>query len=92
MIIEQTIEVPTNHQIILDVPIEVPPGKVKLTFTLVSGKKEPDCVQEISPNYRIPHEGVKEKLQNLRGSLGKDSFGNLDGVTYQNKVRSEWDD
>jgi len=86
MIIEQTIEVPTNHQIVLEVPTEVPAGKTKLTFTV------PECAQEIWANNHISPEELKEKLQNLRGSLGKDSFGALDGVAYQNKVRSEWDD
>ena len=92
MIIEQTIEVPANHQIVLEVPTAVPAGKAKLTFTVVSGKKDSECAGEASPDYRVPNEEAKEKLQNLRGSLGKDSFGTLDGVTYQSKVRSEWDD
>ena len=92
MTIEQTIDVPANHQIILEVPTEVPAGKAKLTFTVDSVEKNPERVREISPNYGIPNEEVKEKLQNLRGSLGKNSFGTMDGVTYQSKVRSEWDD
>jgi len=86
MTIEQTIEVPANHRIMLEVPTEVPAGKATLTFTV------PECVQEIWPVNHISLEEVKEKLQDLRCSLGKDSFGNLDGVAYQNKVRNEWDD
>ena len=35
-------------------------------------------------------EEIKNKLNNLRGSLGKDAFGGMDGVTYQRKVRDEW--
>jgi hypothetical protein len=33
MTIEQTVEVPANHRLIIDVPREIPAGQVKLTFT-----------------------------------------------------------
>ena len=33
MTIEQIIEVPPNHRVIIDVPLEVPAGRVILTFT-----------------------------------------------------------
>ena len=92
MIIEQTIEVPANRRITLEVPIEVPAGKAILTYTVVPGKEEPECTREIWPNNRISQEELKEKLQKLRGSLGENAFGALDGITYQSKVRSEWDD
>ena len=42
--------------------------------------------------FFMKHKGNMEKLQSLRGSLGKDAFGSPDGVEYQRKVRSEWDD
>jgi hypothetical protein len=41
---------------------------------------------------RAHPEEVKEALHNLRGSLSPASFGGLDGVSYQRKVRDEWDD
>jgi hypothetical protein len=33
MTIQQTVEVPANHRITLDVPQEIPAGRVVLTFT-----------------------------------------------------------
>ena len=92
MIIEQMIEVPASHLITLEVPKEIPVGKAMLTYTVVSGNEDPECMQEIWPNNPISPDELREKLQNLRGSLGKNAFGTLDGVTYQSKVRSEWDD
>jgi hypothetical protein len=36
MTIEQTVEIPADHQLVIDVPREVPVGKTILTFTPVS--------------------------------------------------------
>jgi hypothetical protein len=36
MTIEQTVEIPADHRLIIDVPREVPVGKIILTFTPVS--------------------------------------------------------
>ena len=38
MVITQTVEIPTNRRITLEVPREVPAGKVILTFTPVTEK------------------------------------------------------
>jgi len=83
MVIEQTIEIPPNHRLFLDVPPEVPAGKTIITFTTVS---------TVSADNSVRSEELKMKLMNLRGSLGKNAFGGLDGVAYQNKVRKEWED
>jgi len=83
MVIEKTIEIPPNHRLFLDVPPEVPAGKTIITFTTVSA---------ISTDNSVRSEELKMKLLSLRGSLGKNAFGGLDGVAYQNKVREEWED
>jgi len=83
MVIEQTIEIPPNHRLFLDVPPEVPAGKTIITFTTVS---------TVSADNSVRSEELKTRLMNLRGSLGKNAFGGLDGVAYQNKVRKEWED
>jgi len=83
MVIEQTIEIPLNHRLFLDVPLEVPAGKTIITFTTVSA---------VSTDNSVRSEELKMKLMSLRGSLGKNAFGGLDGVAYQNKVRKEWED
>jgi hypothetical protein len=78
MVIEQTIEVPPNHRLFLDVPPEVPAGKTIITFTTVSA---------VSADNSARSEELKMKLMSLRGSLDKNAFGGLDGVAYQNKIR-----
>ena len=83
MTIEQTIEIPPSHRLFLDVPPEVPAGKTIITFTTVSA---------VSADNSARSEELKTKLMSLRGSLGKNAFGGLDGVAYQNKVREEWED
>jgi len=83
MVIEQTIEIPSNHRLFLDVPPKVPAGKTIITFTTVSA---------VSADNSVRPEELKMKLMSLRGSLGKNAFGGLDGVAYQNKVRKEWED
>jgi hypothetical protein len=66
----------------LDVPPEVPAGKTIITFTTVS---------TVSDDNSVRSEELKMKLLSLRGSLGKNAFGGLNGVDYQNKVREEWE-
>ena len=85
MTIEQTVEIPPSRQLFIDVPPEIPFGIAILTLTpvptIVDIKNEQSCQEEI-----------REKLQKLKGSLGKNAFGALDGLEYQYKVRKEWDD
>jgi len=38
MTIEQTVEIPCNHRLILEVPVEIPAGKAHITFTPVMEK------------------------------------------------------
>jgi hypothetical protein len=47
--------------------------------------------EEIWTWNRMHGEELREKLQKLRGCLSANSFDGLDGVTYQRKVRDEWD-
>jgi len=95
MIVEQTIEIPPSHQLFLDVPPEVPAGKTIVTFTpasAASASTELEYAGMIWADNSVRSEELKMKLQNLRGSLGKNAFGGLDGVAYQHKVREEWED
>jgi hypothetical protein len=92
MIVEQTIEIPPSHRVFLDVPPEIPAGKTIVTFTPVSASTEFEYTEGIFADNNAQSEELKMKLQNLRGSLGKNAFGGLDGIAYQNKVRKEWED
>ena len=42
MTIEQTVEIPANHRLVIDVPAEVPVGKVTITFAPVSKDADND--------------------------------------------------
>ena len=56
MTIEQTIEVPVNHRIFLDLPLELPVGKAKITIT---------------PQTEKPAANAYESIENLRGLAKK---------------------
>ena len=92
MTMEQTVEIPPSHRLLIDIPPEVPEGRAILTFTVVPANDGLENAREIWANNRAHPEELRKKLQNLRGSLGKNAFGELDGVAYQHKVREEWDD
>ena len=66
MIITQTVTIPENHRLVIDVPPEVPAGKVVLTFTPAPDKRsnstdddgldfEGDC--PLCAKYRDPETG-----------------------------------
>jgi hypothetical protein len=40
MIIEQTVEIPADRRLVLDVPPEIPTGRVILTFSPVDAEKQ----------------------------------------------------
>ena len=79
MVVEQSVEIPPNRQLLVKVPQEIPIGRAIIKFS---------SVPETSINNP---EDLKTKLQNLRGCLGESAFGGLDGIEYQKKVREEWD-
>jgi len=41
MTIEQTIEIPPNHRLILDLPAELPVGSARVELTVTSERNEP---------------------------------------------------
>jgi len=92
MRVEQTVEIPSNRRLFVDVPPEVPLGKVILTFTPASVYKDLESAEEIWTANRAHPEEIKARLQTLQGCLGENAFGGMDGVAYQRKVREEWDD
>ena len=80
MTITKTVKIPADRRLTIDVPREIPTESVILTFTPAGADNERSRTAEL-----------RGKLHKLRGSLGSNAFGGLDGVAYQKKVRSEWD-
>jgi len=92
MIVEQTVEIPPDHQLFVNVPLEVPAGKAVLTFTPALANRDLEYAEKIWADNLAQADVFKEKLKDLQGSLGKNAFGGLDGVAYQHKIREEWND
>ena len=59
MIVEQTVEIPANRRLVIDVPREVPVGRTVLTFTPAADHctdtKTEDC--PMCAKYRDPETG-----------------------------------
>jgi hypothetical protein len=83
MTIEQTVEVPANHRIFLDIPPQIPAGRVILTFT-----PAPKC----GDNSLTADPGLNRKppISRYFGILSPHTYG--DAVAYQRTLRDEWDD
>jgi hypothetical protein len=83
MTITQTIEVPADRRIILDVPREVPTGPVVLTFTPASETECPICAQNrdtITGNPRYNAEtvaAIEEGMAISRGEIPAKRFSSL---------------
>lgn len=94
MNIEQTVEIPPNRRLFVDVPSEVPVGRTILTYTPVSTisiNRDIESAKKVWAYNQTHSNEIKEKLDKLKGSLGSSAFNGLDGVAYQRKVRDEWD-
>ncbi|MDR0455463.1 MAG: hypothetical protein LBH20_02115 [Treponema sp.] len=79
MSVTQTVEIPANHRLILDVPREVPAGPVILTFTPAKYGSNP---RTAAPD--------RKPISKYFGILSPNVYG--DGVAYQRNIRDEWDE
>jgi len=75
MRIKQTVEIPSNHRLLVDVPPEVPVGKVILIFTPAPVDKDLESAD--TANHAHPEE-LKVKLHALQGCLGENAFGGME--------------
>jgi hypothetical protein len=79
MTIEQTIEVPANHWITVEVPPEIPAGAIaSLDFI---------CPPRA---HTVNHAAHRTPISQYFGILSPDTYG--DGVAYQREIRNEWND
>ena len=94
MSITQTVEVPANHRVTIDVPHEIPTGPVIITFTPTSAQKHGNNPQTVEEALRIATERAtdpnRKPISSFFGILSPNTYG--DGVAYQRAIRDEWDD
>jgi hypothetical protein len=76
MSVTQTVEIPVNHRLTIDVPPEVPAGQAKIRFFPVSAGKEPvqrseardsEIINKNADNSLTPH---TDALLNILSKLG----------------------
>lgn len=94
MTVEQTIDIPANRRVTLDVPRTVPVGKTILTFTPVppspsvdnSPRTVAEALQIAEARAADPN---RKPLSRYFGALK--GIWNEDAVAYQRGLRDEWD-
>jgi hypothetical protein len=104
MTIEQTVEIPPDHRLTIEVPKEVPAGKTRVIIQFPApeapARDSIGAGADFASSYP-PEEAVKAAAQRLAdpkrrppssyaGILSPNAYG--DGVAYQRKLRDEWDD
>jgi hypothetical protein len=102
MTIEQTVDIPADHRLYLELPDTVPSGKceLRLIFTPSQSMRKLDpstekMLKEAEKTWaytRAHSEEVRNDLHTLRGcTKGGPAWGGRDGVSYQRNMRDEWD-
>jgi hypothetical protein len=103
--LEQTIDIPADRKLYLELPETVPSGRTKVIInfeTLTpqavaprSGKFSPELqaaikeAEEKRARRLARPEEFKARMKRVRE--GGPLFGGIDGLEYQRKVRCEWD-
>jgi hypothetical protein len=106
MTIEQTIEVPANRRIFLDIPPQIPVGKVILTFTPATEGTDdglnfegecPLCAKyrdpetgELQPNAETA-DAIREGRAMMRGEIPAKRFHSLDEM-WEDLMKDDPDD
>jgi hypothetical protein len=95
MTIEQTVDIPANRLITLEVPKTVPVGKTILSFTPVSVSQSADISPRTTAEARQmaaakAADPNRKPFSRHFGTLSPSAYG--DGVAYQRAIRDEWDD
>jgi hypothetical protein len=97
--IQQTVEIPADRRIFVDIPDSVPAGRVKLEVTLKSaggageGKRHiGDWILHPIQSYRAARWAkMLGELDEYRRTHGP-FFSGMDGLEYQRNLRDEWPD
>jgi len=95
MSVTQTVDIPASRRLTIEVPGEVPTGRVFLTFSAA-----PPANSSRTPPPRTAAEALemaiersadpnREPISRHFGTLSPTTYG--DGVEYQRAIRDEWD-
>jgi hypothetical protein len=100
MIVRQTLDLPADHRLTIQVPWEITSARIILTMA-PEPAKEPDIASQynnlansVEEALHIAEERAKDPnikpISAYFGTLSPDVYG--DGVAYQRVLRDEWDD
>ena len=91
MTIEQTIEIPADRRIFLDVPATISAGRVTIAF--IADEEEQRIRNALKRCYHAAGNDAAENRESLSACIGSHpGFFGGDGVAYQRKLRDEWDE
>jgi hypothetical protein len=85
MTVTQTVEIPADRRLTIDVPPEIPAGAIARVELIFSPHRE--AVESAILQQRTENRTPISQYFNI---LSPDTYG--DGVAYQRKLRNEWDD
>ena len=102
MTIEQTVEIPADRRIFLDVPVEMPTGRASVTITVFGIMPAREAsVSAPFPDLETLKENARRKTAareasgidpwvECRKSLAGGQLFGVDALEYQKKMRDEW--
>ena len=89
MTIEQTVEIPADHRLVIDVPPEVPAGKATITFTPATPETEvSECPICAAHNY-MPNAKTIAVIEECRAMMRGEIPSTLRGFKT---VEEMWED
>jgi len=84
MVIEQTVEIPANHRLTIDVPSEIPAGLAKMELVFTSLAESPH--EERKAKIRLTKQVIDELLQD---EVLRSLTGILHSETSIDEIRAE---
>jgi len=88
MTITQTVEIPADHRLIINVPREVPSGKTQVIIQFPVHAEETDAVVPLDAKGQMNNEAFRKALNCAYGAWQNNPWTNyLEDI---NKMRDEW--